>query len=253
MYNIGKLAAMACCKPVTVRYYERAGLLKPPKRQGNGYRWYTEGDLEDLVFIRHCRSHGFSLDEIKGLLALKDAPEASCGLVDEIIERHIAKLDGLLKSVTSLRDQLSDLRCRCPMGGPVSECGIMRGLMDRSSCPCGDLGRGQWPPPAPGLGAAGVDGLPSPELWLPPIPEDGPAAGKPARGQARGGHGHGARGGHGHGAHGGHGHGACCGPEAAAEAAGAAPEPAKPPGKAAAKGPKAPGKAARGRAAAELE
>ncbi|MDR1040388.1 MAG: MerR family transcriptional regulator [Deltaproteobacteria bacterium] len=183
MYTIGRLAALAGTKPITVRYYEKTGLMRPPSRLDNGYRSYSERDLDDLIFIRHCRSHGFSLDEIKELLALRDAPEASCGMVDAIVVSHIEKLDGLLKSIRSLRDQLSELRGRCPPGGKVSECGIMRGLMDRSRCPCGES-RGH---PHEGLpaGAAGLEGS-GPSL-LPSFEVDGEAAptSNPPPGQSR--------------------------------------------------------------------
>ncbi|MDR1036561.1 MAG: MerR family transcriptional regulator [Deltaproteobacteria bacterium] len=160
MYKIGRLAVLAGTTAMTVRYYEKAGLLDKPRRNDNGYRCYSERDLEILLFVRHCRSHGFTLEEIKDLLALRDAPEASCGLVDQIVVRHIEKLDAELKSLKSLRDQLMELRSRCPPGGKVSECGIMRGLMDRSCCPCGEPGEGH------------------PHDWGCPVglPEDGPAA-----------------------------------------------------------------------------
>ncbi|MDR1079954.1 MAG: MerR family transcriptional regulator [Deltaproteobacteria bacterium] len=157
MYNIGKLAELAGTRAMTVRYYEKAGLLGKPMRRDNGYRRYSEKDLEILRFVRHCRSHGFTLDEIKDLLVLRDAPEASCGLVDEIVLRHIEKLDEELSSLNSLRDQLMELRSRCPPGGKVSECGIMRGLMDPARCPCGEMAENRS---RPGLAA--------------PLPEDGP-------------------------------------------------------------------------------
>ncbi|MDR1314287.1 MAG: MerR family transcriptional regulator [Deltaproteobacteria bacterium] len=137
MYSIGKLAALSGAKAVTVRFYEKSGLLASPKRLENGYRSYSEGDLETLRFIRHTRGHGFTLDEVKELLALRAAPEASCGLVDAIAARHVEKLDERLKSVASLRDQLLDLQSRCPPGGKASECAVLRGLMDPSACPCG--------------------------------------------------------------------------------------------------------------------
>ncbi|MDR2611589.1 MAG: MerR family transcriptional regulator [Deltaproteobacteria bacterium] len=210
MYNIGRLAAQAGCKTMTVRYYERTGLLKPPKRQENGYRWYSEGDLEDLIFIRHCRQHGFSIEETKELLALRAAPEASCGVVDELLERHVRKLDDLLESVRNLRDQLTDLRGRCPGLGPVAECGIMRGLMDREFCPCGEGDGARFRAAGPGRpggdggghgagdghghGAQGFHGPPDMDD-LPPgvavalsVPEEDcppPAAGRPKAGPRR--------------------------------------------------------------------
>jgi DNA-binding transcriptional MerR regulator len=162
-YNIGRLATLAGVKALTVRYYEKAGLLKTPARLRNGYRRYTQKDLETLVFIRHCRAHGFTLDEIRELLTLREAPDADCSAVDALLDRHIVKLDSLLESIGSLRDQLTDLRGRCLSFGKVSECGIMKGLTDRSFCPCGPLDQE-------------VDGQGLPELLG--MPEDAPGKGR---------------------------------------------------------------------------
>jgi DNA-binding transcriptional MerR regulator len=134
--NIGKLAALTGCQPITIRFYEKKGLLERPARQANNYRSYTEKDVETLNFIRHCRYHGFSLEEIKSLLALREAPDANCGAVDTILDRQIKKLDEYIKLTLNLRANLIELRTKCPHHGSVSTCGIMKGLMDRSFCPC---------------------------------------------------------------------------------------------------------------------
>ncbi|MDR2461560.1 MAG: Cd(II)/Pb(II)-responsive transcriptional regulator [Deltaproteobacteria bacterium] len=134
--SIGQLAAKTGCQPITVRFYEKKGLMNSPARQANNYRYYTEKDVEQLFFIRHCRYHGFSLDEIKSLLALREAPTASCGAVDSILDKQIKKLDEYIKLTENLRAHLIELRKKCPHHGPVSTCGIMKSLMDRTFCPC---------------------------------------------------------------------------------------------------------------------
>ncbi|MDR3154975.1 MAG: MerR family transcriptional regulator [Deltaproteobacteria bacterium] len=198
MYSIGALAALAGCKPVTVRYYERAGLLRKPSRRENGYRSYDERDLDDLVFIRRCRSHGFALEEIRKLLAMREAPDASCGAVDELVLRHITKLDGLLESIRQLRDQLAALRGKCPNAGKVSECGILRGLMDSSGPD--DRGPREGGPDGCGGSRGGVFGLPgepaacagSADAGVSPpgsAPERGPGAKTDARASLPGGKG----------------------------------------------------------------
>ena len=62
--KIGELAKMTGCQVVTIRYYEKEGLLKRPERTERNYRLYGEEDMARLRFIRHCRQHGMSLDEI---------------------------------------------------------------------------------------------------------------------------------------------------------------------------------------------
>jgi DNA-binding transcriptional MerR regulator len=138
MFTIGKLASLAGCQPLTIRFYEKKGLMEKPKRQENGYRTYTDKDVERLVFIRHCRYHGFSMDEIRDLLSLRDAPEASCGTVDSILIKQINKLDEYIRSTKRLREELIELRKKCPHSTSVANCGIMKGLLDRKLCPCID-------------------------------------------------------------------------------------------------------------------
>jgi DNA-binding transcriptional MerR regulator len=70
--TIGKLASAADVGVDTVRFYERAGLLKKPPRSASGYRLYDAADAVRLRFIRRSKALGFSLDEIVELLKLND-------------------------------------------------------------------------------------------------------------------------------------------------------------------------------------
>lgn len=69
-YAIGQLARAAGVGIDTVRYYERSGLLEPAQRLASGYRRYGETELRRLHFIRRAQRLGFSLAEIKDLLAI---------------------------------------------------------------------------------------------------------------------------------------------------------------------------------------
>ena len=72
--KIGELAKMTGCQVVTIRYYEKEGLLSEPDRTGANYRLYGDKEIERLHFILHCRHHGMKLSEIRDLLAYKDIP-----------------------------------------------------------------------------------------------------------------------------------------------------------------------------------
>jgi DNA-binding transcriptional MerR regulator len=135
MYKIGRLAELAECQPVTIRYYEKEGLLGKPARGDNGYRWYGPDDLERLRFIRHCRDHGITLADVKMLLKLREAPEGDCEPVDALIDEIILKLEEQLKSIRKLKKNLVTLKGRC-RGGSIAECAILKGLSDRGHCPC---------------------------------------------------------------------------------------------------------------------
>jgi len=145
--KIGELAEMADCQVVTIRYYEKEGLLAKPARTLSGYRLYTEADVERLKFIRHCRDHGMALAEIKALLKLREAPDSDCSAAGELVDRHIAEVEAQIKSLKRLKAHLVHLRKKCPHGGAVSACGILKGLTDRRVCGCltdaaGDLKAG---------------------------------------------------------------------------------------------------------------
>ena len=66
--HIGELARRTGIQVETIRYYEREGLLPEPARSDGNYRVYGPGHLEQLQFIRHCRSLDMSLDEVRTLL-----------------------------------------------------------------------------------------------------------------------------------------------------------------------------------------
>ncbi|SRR5216684_7530893 len=68
--GIGQLAKRGGVGIDTVRYYERNGLLAPRTRLASGYRRYSELELARLRFIRRAQALGFTLKEIKELLAL---------------------------------------------------------------------------------------------------------------------------------------------------------------------------------------
>ncbi len=95
-----------------------------------------------MKFIRHCRAHSISLEEIKTLLELRDSPEHDCSVVSDIVDSHIAELDQQIKSLKGLKAQLLRLRKKCPRGGAVASCGIMKGLNDNSLCVCQAEGEG---------------------------------------------------------------------------------------------------------------
>ena len=91
--KIGELAKLADCQVVTIRYYEKEGLLQKPVRTEGGYRLYREADVERLKFIRHCREHGMSPAEIMLLLGLRDAPDRDCPAVSSLFDKHIEDAD----------------------------------------------------------------------------------------------------------------------------------------------------------------
>ncbi|MDL2317175.1 Cd(II)/Pb(II)-responsive transcriptional regulator [Desulfovibrio sp. OttesenSCG-928-A18] len=126
--KIGELAKKTGCKVVTVRYYEKEGLLTAPERSEGNYRVYGREDLERLEFIMHCRRHGMKLEEIRKLLAFRDQPQRDCTWVSELIGRHIDNVDEQIRSLEHLKYHLERLQRRCEGGHSGERCGIMREL-----------------------------------------------------------------------------------------------------------------------------
>jgi Cd(II)/Pb(II)-responsive transcriptional regulator len=127
-FRIGELARSADCPVETIRYYERQGLLAAPGRSGGNYRLYNDAHLERLRFIRHCRSRDMTHEEIRVLLACRDAPERRCGEVNGLLDQHIGHVTRRIEELKLLADELKQLRARCSGVKATRECGIMRSL-----------------------------------------------------------------------------------------------------------------------------
>lgn len=131
--KIGELSKLTGCKTVTIRYYEKEGLLKSSERTEGNYRLYDDDDIERLRFIRHCRQHGISLAEIRDLLAFRDRPTANCDWINSLIDKHIAEVEKQIKDLEHLRWHLENLRHKCS-GGKKGECGILENLSHCEEC-----------------------------------------------------------------------------------------------------------------------
>ena len=123
--HIGRLAAQANVSVDTVRYYERAELLPTPSRTASGYRTYPEGTVGRLHFIRRAKDLGFSLDEIRDLLALSDQRGSGVSEIREIAARRLADVETRLAELSRLRDGLRQLVDACPGHGDPGTCPIV--------------------------------------------------------------------------------------------------------------------------------
>ena len=88
--KIQEFAQLVGLTPKTIRYYELIGILPSPRRTSNGYREYSDQDLERARFVAGIRSLDLSLDEIEEILAMRDRREAPCRT---LLERIAQKAD----------------------------------------------------------------------------------------------------------------------------------------------------------------
>lgn len=134
-FTIGALARDAQCPPETIRYYEREGLLAPPARTAGNYRLYDAGHLEQLVFIRNCRTLDMTLEEIKELLRFRDEPQSECGAAHALIDEHIVHIGARIAELEQLQRQLRALRRQCQPIGDARKCGILDRLEQKPPQP----------------------------------------------------------------------------------------------------------------------
>ena len=123
--KIGELARATGTKVVTVRYYEKIGLLPEPDRSEDNYRDYGKTSLERLRFIRRCRELGFSLDQVRDLLSLASDAARPCAEVDEITAVHLAEVERKIADLQALAQQLRSISASCSGGGTISNCRIL--------------------------------------------------------------------------------------------------------------------------------
>lgn len=125
--KISTVAANSGCNLETIRYYERIGLMPPPERTPNGYREYSEADVEQLRFISRGRGLGFSLQEIRSLLRLAQDPGLSCSEVDQLARKHLDDILVRLKDLQRMARELERTIDHCG-GGQRGECTILDSL-----------------------------------------------------------------------------------------------------------------------------
>ena len=132
--NIGTAANESGVSAKTIRYYESIGLIPPAIRAENGYRNYTEFDVETLRFIQHSRRLGFSVKDVGNLLELWGDKERSSANVKALALKHISEVERRIKELETIRRTLIDLTDRCH-GDDRPECPILDDLATGSEAP----------------------------------------------------------------------------------------------------------------------
>ena len=126
--RIGELAESTGTAVETIRFYEREGLVPAAQRADNNYRVYTAAHAERLAFIRHCRNLDMTLDVIRTLLRLRDAPLQDCGEVNALLDEHIGHVTHRIRELRALQKDLRALRARCGTPHAIEQCGILNEL-----------------------------------------------------------------------------------------------------------------------------
>ena len=126
--TIGALARRAGVGVETVRFYERRGLVRRPVRPRAGYRSYPEEAVARIRFIRNAQTLGFTLQEVKELLALRVTAGTSCAAVRARASVKAADVKRRLAHLERIREALEKLVAVCPGRGALADCTILEAL-----------------------------------------------------------------------------------------------------------------------------
>ncbi len=127
-YTISRLAKAGGIPTTTLRYYERVGLLKPEQRSAVNYRLYTDDSLRKVKFIRAAQGIGFTLEDIKTLLAAEDGEVPRCCDVQPLIEDRLADVKQRLRDLLEVKRVLQSALRKCKRGRANDPCRVVESL-----------------------------------------------------------------------------------------------------------------------------
>lgn len=112
--KIGAVVKLLGIPASTLRYYEKTALIKPTSRVSNA-RCYDEATLFQLRFIQMAQAVGFSISEIKQLLAVcstqKNVNQASC---ETIVDAKLVEVQQKISDLQKMQAALAAMNdCHC--------------------------------------------------------------------------------------------------------------------------------------------
>ena len=125
-YQIGEAARHSGVSAANIRFYEKESLLSPQGRGENSYRFYSDGDVHQLRFIRLCRAMDMSLNEVRTLLGLDLNNKTDCAAARHALDGHLGHVRERLGELKALEKDLKALRSRCD--GSDARCHIIEAL-----------------------------------------------------------------------------------------------------------------------------
>ncbi|MBF2014822.1 MAG: heavy metal-responsive transcriptional regulator [Rivularia sp. T60_A2020_040] len=108
--KIGELAKQTQLTVGTLRYYSDIGLLQPVHIGDNGYRYYAQNASEQVQFIKKAQALGFTLEEIKQILDVRNGGDIPCDLVQSLLNNKIEQLAIQIKQMTLFKGELEEYR-----------------------------------------------------------------------------------------------------------------------------------------------
>lgn len=128
--KIGELAKRSGVGIDAVRFYEREGLLPNIQRLASGYRVYADADLKRLRFVTRAKALGFTLQEIRDLLALSDHRDGDMAELKAVAMEKLDSVQSKLAELERIRAGLQMLVTSCPGHGALEQCPILDALAE---------------------------------------------------------------------------------------------------------------------------
>ena len=119
--KIGELGKQTGLAVGTLRYYSDLGLLQPSIRGNNGYRYYSRDAVRQVEFIKKAQTLGFTLEEIKQILNVRDRGEKPCSFVQSLLNRKIEQLQTQIEQMTLFKAELEEYRAAWAINPPKSQ------------------------------------------------------------------------------------------------------------------------------------
>lgn len=125
----GEVARLAGVNSETLRYYEQHGFLEKPPRAESGYRLYSPESVQRIRFIKRAQALGFSLREIKDLLALSVGRNLKrCADVRKRAEAKLVSAKEKIRELQSMKRSLEKLIATCNARKATSACPLLDSL-----------------------------------------------------------------------------------------------------------------------------
>lgn len=125
--KIGELAKQIGLSTDTLRYYEKEGLISPSTRHANGYRQYNQDTFQQLQFITHAKTVGFSLKECRQLLTIFKTRDAhTCADVKILAETKLEQIQEQMLALQNMHSTLKQIADACCGGSDSAiNCSIL--------------------------------------------------------------------------------------------------------------------------------
>ncbi len=130
----GHLARECGVSTDTLRHYERVGVLAKPKRTEAGYRQYPPEAVKRVRLVRRALEIGFTLEELAGILRVRDSGGAPCKQVRSLAAQKLDELGERIEDLCDLREHMrrviADWDSRLASTASGARAGLLEALLD---------------------------------------------------------------------------------------------------------------------------